>query len=106
MAETVDPAAFDASNWSSVLGVGGGWFLAVLVVAAVFWLVLTGKLATKADLDKAERDVDTWRDAYWRERAAGDLDRQTVRDLTIGNKVIVRVAETLQSLPTHEETER
>lgn len=69
----------------SVMDVGSTGLLAVTVL-----MILTGRLVPKSS-------VDAWRDAYLKERSAGDVMRQQISELVSTGRVTARV---LDSLPT------
>lgn len=63
---------------------------ATALLTIVVLMILTGRLRPKSA-------VDEWRDAYLKERAAGDVMRQQISELVSTGRVTARV---LDSLPT------
>lgn len=78
----MDPWAQFVSELS-ITDVGASGLLALVIL-----MILTGRLVPKGR-------VDEWRDAYTKERAAGDVMRQQISDLAAAGHVTARVLDAL-----------
>jgi hypothetical protein len=90
-----DSGSIDVNAWSQVLGVAGGWFVAVALLFGgggfILWLLLTGRLVVGSRLDQLQ-------EAYEREQERGDTLAQTLLQLQPGVQMAVRTVEQFRSL--------
>jgi len=61
------------------------------VVVSIVWLVLTGRLVPRAQIEDLVKDRDLWKEAYWRTQAVNDAQTEQLRAL-------MKVADTTNSL--------
>ena len=90
-----DPSAVDVTSLSQVLGVAGGWFVAVLLLfGGGGWLVYsmaTDRLVTGRRLRALQKAHDA-------EQARGDMLAKTLLELQPGVKLAVQTVERFRSL--------
>lgn len=90
-----DPSAVDVTSLSQVLGVAGGWFVAVLLFFGgggwLAWSMATDRLV-------AGRRLRLLQKAYEREQERGDVLARTLLELQPGVQVAVHTVESFRAL--------
>jgi len=90
-----DPSAVDVSSLSQVLGVAGGWFVAVLLLFGgggwLIWSMATDRLVTGRRLRQLN-------EAYETERKRGDRLAKTLAELQPGVQLAVNAVEQFRGL--------
>lgn len=92
--EQVDPTA-----WRDVLGVGGGWFVAILVVFLVVWSFIKGWITTGKALDREIERSKSLVDTNENLMQTVNTYASSVRQMIEVNRPAVKALSALQELP-------
>lgn len=91
----VDPTAVDVSGLSQVLGVAGGWFVAVLLFFGGGGWFIRALATDRLVVGRRLRELSK---AYEKERERGDVLARTLLELQPGVKMAVRSVERFTAL--------